>query len=61
MSGPIDFGAPVYLLQEHTLAEEHRDPDHEAFLIQTQAEMNPRYWLHGSDCVNFNPYSQTKT
>eukprot|EP00975_Prorocentrum_lima_P064453 12897659-Prorocentrum_lima.AAC.1 len=22
--------------------------------------MNPRYWLRGSDCVNFNPYSDIK-
>eukprot|EP00975_Prorocentrum_lima_P065718 12905043-Prorocentrum_lima.AAC.1 len=22
--------------------------------------MNPRYWLHGSDCINFDPHSQVK-
>eukprot|EP00975_Prorocentrum_lima_P027046 5688804-Prorocentrum_lima.AAC.1 len=57
---PFDFGAPVFLPQEHTLGEEHRDPEHEAFRVQMEAEMNPRNWLHSSDCLNFNPYSQAK-
>eukprot|EP00975_Prorocentrum_lima_P068711 12922161-Prorocentrum_lima.AAC.1 len=25
-----------------------------------EAEMNPRDWLHGSDRLNFNPYSQAE-
>eukprot|EP00975_Prorocentrum_lima_P012280 2604672-Prorocentrum_lima.AAC.1 len=29
---PFDVGAPVFLLQEHTLDEEYRDPEHEEFL-----------------------------
>eukprot|EP00975_Prorocentrum_lima_P050653 10607603-Prorocentrum_lima.AAC.1 len=26
---PFDFGALVFLLREHTLEEEHHDPEHE--------------------------------
>eukprot|EP00975_Prorocentrum_lima_P058043 12175542-Prorocentrum_lima.AAC.1 len=40
-----DVGAPVLLLQEHTLEEEHRDPGHEAFLVQMEADLNPPDWL----------------
>eukprot|EP00975_Prorocentrum_lima_P062590 12886468-Prorocentrum_lima.AAC.1 len=58
---PFDVGAPVFLVQEHTLEEEHRYPEQDEFLIHMEGEMNPRYLLHGSECVNFNPFSQAKT
>eukprot|EP00975_Prorocentrum_lima_P047125 9853979-Prorocentrum_lima.AAC.1 len=43
---PFDFGAPVFLLREHMLEEEYRDPESEAFLVE--AHLNPRGWLKGS-------------
>eukprot|EP00975_Prorocentrum_lima_P039295 8258206-Prorocentrum_lima.AAC.1 len=43
ISCPFDFGAPVPLLQEHTLEEEYSDPDTDEFLNHIEAEMNPRY------------------
>eukprot|EP00975_Prorocentrum_lima_P064244 12896392-Prorocentrum_lima.AAC.1 len=58
---PFDVGARVYRLQVHSLAEEHTYPDIDVFLIQTEADMNPRYWLYGSDCYKVNPYRQAKT
>eukprot|EP00975_Prorocentrum_lima_P007775 1665212-Prorocentrum_lima.AAC.1 len=53
---PFEFVAPVFLLQEPALEEEHRDPEHEAVLVHMEAELHPRDWLKGSDCVNVNPY-----
>eukprot|EP00975_Prorocentrum_lima_P014364 3053093-Prorocentrum_lima.AAC.1 len=36
-----------------------RDPEHEAFLVQMEAYLNPRGWLKGSACVDCNPVSYT--
>eukprot|EP00975_Prorocentrum_lima_P056275 11801684-Prorocentrum_lima.AAC.1 len=57
----FDFGTPVFLLQEHTLEAEHHGPEREAFLVQLEAELNPRDWLKGSSCPNWNPYDVGKT
>eukprot|EP00975_Prorocentrum_lima_P044102 9248418-Prorocentrum_lima.AAC.1 len=58
---PFNFGAPVLLLQEHSLEAEHHDPEHEAFLVQVEAELNPNNWLKGSSSLNCNPYDTGKT
>eukprot|EP00975_Prorocentrum_lima_P044072 9242890-Prorocentrum_lima.AAC.1 len=42
------------------MGNRYRYPEHEEFLVQMEAYMNPRYWSHGSDCVNFNPRSHVK-
>eukprot|EP00975_Prorocentrum_lima_P059228 12418183-Prorocentrum_lima.AAC.1 len=34
---PFDVGAPVFLHREHTLEEEHHDPEHEVLLVQLEA------------------------
>eukprot|EP00975_Prorocentrum_lima_P044848 9393003-Prorocentrum_lima.AAC.1 len=45
---------------EMCIRDRYADPDKEEFLMQPEAEMNPRYWLRRSGCVGFNPYSDTK-
>eukprot|EP00975_Prorocentrum_lima_P037632 7913979-Prorocentrum_lima.AAC.1 len=52
-----DSGAPVYLVQEHSLEPEDLDPEHETFLVQLEADLNPRNWLKGSACDGFNPFA----
>eukprot|EP00975_Prorocentrum_lima_P006803 1464166-Prorocentrum_lima.AAC.1 len=45
---PYDYGAPVYVVQEHSLEPENYDPEHELFLVELEADLNPRDWLKGS-------------
>eukprot|EP00975_Prorocentrum_lima_P041319 8681418-Prorocentrum_lima.AAC.1 len=35
---PFDFGAPVFLLREHTLERVNQDPEHEAFLVRSRTQ-----------------------
>eukprot|EP00975_Prorocentrum_lima_P021825 4597794-Prorocentrum_lima.AAC.1 len=50
VSCPFDHGAPAYLVQELSLEPEDYDSDHELFLVEFEADLNPRDWLKGSAC-----------